>query len=167
MAALKWALCFQRAIIDKQGNKLTLVDHLERITLPHPPRPEEGSPLLPLKFSAVTYWQRSNKNEPETAEMRARLLAPDGTQLGEGIVPIDLTSSASSRNIIGFPGLPLSGEGEYVVEISLKVGNEWARQEASPSIEVMYASKEPPRVRTEKPQVKKPKSRKLSKKAKT
>lgn len=140
MATLRWAVCFQRAIIDSATQNLSLIDHLERITLPHAPPPVDGArPLLPFKFCLVTIWDRSKPELAERGEMRVRLLGPDGEELAKATVPIDLMSGSSARNFVNLPGLPLAGAGRYTFEVCQKVDEEWQDESARPHFEVVYS----------------------------
>lgn len=140
MATLRWAVCFQRAIIDSTTQSLSLIDHLERITLPHAPPPADGArPLLPLKFCLVTIWDRSKHELAERGEMRVRLLGPEGDELAKATTPIDLVSGSSARNFVNLPGLPLAGAGRYTFEVCQKSDDDWHEEPARPHFDVVYS----------------------------
>lgn len=140
MATLRWAVCCQRAIVDSATQSLSLIDHLERITLPHAPPPENGArPLLPLKFCLVAIWDRSKPELAERGEMRVRLLGPNGDELGQATSPIDLVSGSSARNFVNLPGLPLAGAGRYAFEVCQRSDDGWHEESARPHFDVVYS----------------------------
>jgi hypothetical protein len=145
MASLIWALCCQRAIVDRDTNGLSLIDHLEGLTLPVlPSKREDGAlPLVPIRFAVATYWVRSDEAVAESFDLRVRLLDPAGASHAEGKATVDLQSTVASRNIVGFPGLPISAAGTYTIELSRKSGDEWNVEAASPKIRVLVAGSAP------------------------
>jgi hypothetical protein len=145
MASLIWAICCQRAIVDRETNALSLIDHLEGLTLPAlPPRREDGAlPLLPLRFAVATYWIRSDEALPETFDVRVRLVDPAGQSHAEGNAVVDLQSAVAARSIVGFPGLPISSAGNYTIELARKRDDVWQVEVASPKIRVLVAASTP------------------------
>lgn len=141
MANLIWALSCQRAIIDRETNSLSLIDHFEGLTLATlPARREDGAlPLIPLRFAVVSYWTRSADGIPETVELRIRLVDPSGASHAQGTTMVDLQSSHAARSVVTFPGLPISGAGNYTLELARKVGEKWAVEEASPRVRVIVS----------------------------
>jgi hypothetical protein len=142
MASLIWAICCQRAIVDRETNGLSLIDHLEGLTLPTlPPRRDDGAlPLVPVRFAVTSHWIRSDETVPELFDLRVRLVDPAGVSHAEGKAVIDLQSAATSRNIVSFPGLPVTGAGTYTIELARKLGDDWAIEPASPKIRVVVAA---------------------------
>lgn len=74
MAKLRWAITCARVITDQSTNLVSYIDAVEELQMPALPA---GAP----PFTVGTTWERETNDV--TIHVRVRILAPDGSSLGE------------------------------------------------------------------------------------
>lgn len=126
MAKLAWAILCQRALIDT-SNSLSLIEVLEEVTLfkPLPEVPPDKTPLIPLQFSLVCMWHRSEGGKGETIASRIRLIAPNGKKHELTQHTVDLVRHPRVRAMSKSEGLPFWGSGVYRFVVQYKAGSTW------------------------------------------
>lgn len=131
MAKHIWTIVCRKAVVDA-ANNLSIIDVTEEVGVfpeppitPEPPAPPGAKIMLPIEITIVSYWTRENRHKEETAKQRLQLLGPDGKLIGGGEGLIDLTKVANARVMAQLPGIPYSGFGVYLFEISRPEKTEW------------------------------------------
>jgi hypothetical protein len=127
VAKLAWVVVSQRAIIDGPSNNLSLIDLLEEVTLP--PLPSGIDPkmisVIPLRLYVVGLWYRENLTKPETIDTRLVILAPNGKEVGNSAMRIDLRQHARVRSLVQMAGMPFAGVGMYRFITKRRSGKRW------------------------------------------
>lgn len=119
---LLWFLACQRAIIDRETRKISLIDVSEALNIQEEiPVGEKAGLLLGLQLAAA-FWFGDGDDEP-IAEVRLRLRAPDGKtrdlktlELGESGKVIN----SSARLLIRVESIEYKGEGVYHFELDMR-----------------------------------------------
>ena len=126
-----WAILCQNTIIDQRSNNISLIEVIDELTVPAPP-PElvtEANGELGMLFDGnlVILWARSDLGTPEKAQVRSRIIAPNGGEARTGEVEVDLTEIVRARAIGRIAELPLFTQvGEYTIKIETKAhDSEW------------------------------------------
>ena len=126
-----WSVFCQRVITDRDTSQVSLIDSIEALTVKMPTSLTEELPQ-PVGFEVggvvLSFWTRSDLNIPETGKARVRVLAPDGqliTALDAPELEIDLANFRRLRTHVGFPVLPLRGEGRYWIVVEMLEGDKW------------------------------------------
>jgi hypothetical protein len=90
---------------------------MERLTVTGPAIGQEG--LVPISIHVITLWCRSDLLQPDRGNARLKLLAPDGTQIGETVnYEVNLEEFPRARNITRFSAFAFRGSGiRFVVEM--------------------------------------------------
>jgi hypothetical protein len=141
MAQLVWSILCRRIIVDEATKLVSFIDVLEGFEYGVPPSlPQTVQPLqaLPLEFSLVTLWTRSDPLKGETARQRLVLAGPDPTLAPPQPIEIevDLNKTRNYRTTVLFQGIPYLGDGDYVFKIELQQGKSW-----TPKTEVLLVVK--------------------------
>lgn len=122
-----YSILCSKVSVDRETNNISLFETLESVqftistALTFPAN-------VPFEASLVTLWARQDPNEPLEGEMRVRLLAPNGDQLG--MFPnniIDLRAAPRARFVGRINGLRVAGDGIHEWEIAYRLVNqeEW------------------------------------------
>ncbi len=128
-----WTILCRRGIVEQGSNQLSLIDVVERITL----KKTEGLPeettepiweavaagddvLVPFPMQLTSYWTRSNRDEPETAQARLRLVGPTGKILSEFVLDVDLVDYVNRRSNMKAEHFPFAGEGVYRATVHMR-----------------------------------------------
>jgi hypothetical protein len=126
MPRLECTIIAQSFAVDRTSNALSIFNILEAINLPAEDPPPERSPTaLPIPFSVIQFWSRGEATQPEKAETRVRIVAPNGTQLAVVPIAVDLETAPRVRTMLNAAAFPYAGVGEYRFESELRVGDEW------------------------------------------
>lgn len=130
-----WSIVCARAIVDRETGSVSLHEVIEQINIKGEP---ESDKVLPVVFDLITYWIRSNSDEPENGEMRLSFSSPSGeVKLGYSSV-IDLTKHERSRNILRIENLPIQEPGRHYFNIEQKIDDDNWRQVAAIPISVKF-----------------------------
>src|SRR5690349_20048874 len=121
MAKLVWPVFCQQAVVDQFTNNLTIINQLDEL---HPPRPPKDAVtrtgdkkktrlLASVQTTLVSIWERSVPSISEGSEFTADLIGPNREALAQFRGNLDFRKHRRSRQIGGIPALPLVGEGTY------------------------------------------------------
>jgi hypothetical protein len=137
-----WSLICQNVITSQETNSVTLVEVIEELKFSPNENPgaremienalREGNFALPVNFSLVTTWLRSNPESPESAQVRVDIKAPNGDILTQQGYSVDFSEHARLRARTVVPILPFKGDGTYQFVVYHKVGNEWQEDVSIP-----------------------------------
>ena len=126
-----WAILCENTIIDQRSNNVSLIEVIDELTIPAPaPEPMTETKGEPRKFfdaDLVVLWARSKLDLPEKAQMRSKIVAPNGGEARSGESEVDLTENIRLRSIGRIAGLPpFTQAGEYRIKIEAKESDsEW------------------------------------------
>jgi hypothetical protein len=147
MAEHLWSVLCSRVVIDKETNQASLLGTMEGLTvvLAAPLPKGEGRPLLvPYSMDLVSLWERSERDKAETATLRVRLTAPDGTVLGgDQEHRIDLSGGTRFRSVVRVESFLLADAGVFHFTVSLQK-KRWVRVARLP-LEVEIIVNQPPK----------------------
>ena len=118
-----WSVLCSRALIDRQTNNMSLFEVLEAIQVLTNAPPGDPA-ILPFEGTVATLWARERPDQRVSGQMRIRLVAPDGKELGAFRAQVNLADVSRTRTISTISGLPFAGGGTYEFEVS------WRLQEA-------------------------------------
>jgi hypothetical protein len=127
-----WTVLCHRVIIDRETNRLTLVDTIESLRIQGKRADFPQAPIVIFKLDCVlaSHWTRSDIERPEKSRFRLTLLDPSGaivpfTDPHPNILEVDLTEKSSVRTQNQFLGLPIGESGRYVFLVEMEVGDRW------------------------------------------
>lgn len=112
-----WSVACSRALIEKETNNVTLFNVIEEITaeakVPRADLPA-GQPVVPIEFEVVSFWARTNVDEPARGLARIVVQPPDGqpNPIGDPY-DIDLTEYQRLRTRAHFDGFRPGESGRY------------------------------------------------------
>jgi len=133
-----WSVLCYRASVDKVTNNISLLHVIEQLHLPYSEDwlwervRSSGSEGISSSMELVSYWVRSDFDEPESSTMRARLILPNGESRPTDPVSIGLNEHKSSRNRLQLAGISFGGFGVYWFAIEEEVGDEWVERSRVP-----------------------------------
>jgi hypothetical protein len=121
----------QKPIVDSNSNTLSLLEILEKISIK--PSDEDNKNIaagknvvLNIKFEIVSYWKKIEAKKNAKEEVKVILYSPENKKLGDGTINFEIpTDKKRVRTLIKFEQLPISGEGEYKIEVRLKKGDKY------------------------------------------
>lgn len=116
MAEHVWSVLCHKGCQDKETNQVSLLEVTEKLTIEtredlpdssaEQERPSDNA-LVRMPLELVSWWYRSDVNQPETAQARITVMAPDGEKIGESELELPLESTKSFRMISKMAGFPL------------------------------------------------------------
>lgn len=112
-----WSVLCSKVSVDSRTNNISLFEVLESVQF-MTSKPLTFPASVPFEATLVTLWARQDPSQSVQGEMRVRLLAPNGDELGLVGSEIDLRSSHRSRVIASISGLPIAGDGIHDWEIA-------------------------------------------------
>jgi hypothetical protein len=119
-----WSVACRTSLIDPNTQLISLIEVAEKITLQSDrgkvdvqiglaqERSNKGV-VTPIQMQIVSWWVRSNYDQPESAEGRISLIDPAGSRLFEQPLPIDLLSVTARRFTVNLDQFPLTALGLY------------------------------------------------------
>ena len=136
-----WSVLCYKASIDQRDNLVSLLDIPEKLAATLQPGTEESieqqleqargqskEVLIPVHLQLLSWWVRSDPEQPEEGTARLRLLLPvRGRRIPAKEFPIHLTDHRSLRHRVLFEVLPFRGFGFYWFLIDFKSGKGWRR----------------------------------------
>lgn len=84
-----WSVLCSKISVDRETNSISLFEILENVEFTTPTALTFPA-KVPFEATLVNSWARQDPNGPVEGEMRVRLLAPSGDQLGTHCVSINL-----------------------------------------------------------------------------
>ena len=115
-----WSVLCSKVSVDRDSNNVSLFEVIESLQLTTA-APVNFPANVPFEGTLVTLWARQRPDQPVTGQMRVRLLAPNGDQLGTFNSEIDLNRSTRNRVIGSMSGLRIAGEGVHEIEVAWRV----------------------------------------------
>ena len=115
-----WSVFCSKASVDRYSNNVSLFEVIESLQFTTA-APFNFPANVPFEGTLVTLWARQRADQPVTGEMRVRLLAPNGDQLGTSTFEIDLNRAVRARTIASISGLRIGGEGVHEIEVAWRV----------------------------------------------
>lgn len=123
-----WAVICQSSVVDQETNNVSLFNILEQVDVPEPPAlpPDSSSlraALRPLELFIL--FARTASEVPEHGRVNVRLIFPSDDPPASFQIDVDLSQVHRNRARINLPGMPVSGEGEYlfVIEALSDIGD--------------------------------------------
>ncbi|MCC6130669.1 MAG: hypothetical protein IT186_12145 [Acidobacteria bacterium] len=114
-----WTVLGRRCITDQDTNNLSMVDVVEQLRIVGAIPPER--PLaFPIALEIISLWERSEPEVGETGKARLRFLSPQGEQLVEAELKVDLTTLPRHRTKLTLAAVPLTTAGRYLVVIDTR-----------------------------------------------
>lgn len=112
-----WAVLCQGSAVDQETNNVSLYNILEQLDVPEPPaEPPDTSTLRaalrPLELFIL--FSRTVSEVPEAGRANVRLIFPSDDPPASFQIDVDLSQAHRHRVRINLPGMPVSGEGEYL-----------------------------------------------------
>lgn len=121
-----WSVYCSKGSVDQQTNAVSLFEVVEELQLRV--TPDAVFPLVvPYQTLMVTFWAREDPEKGLWGRQRLRLIAPDGSELGEFTAKINLESASRSRNFARFEAMRLGGPGRHEWEVAWRAddADEW------------------------------------------
>ncbi len=143
-----WTILCNRLIVDEETKKANLIDIFDRLNLTSDKELREAIAAgnngikLPMAAVCVSWWFRTEPQEPERGKARFRLEGPDGKNVAMLEYPLDLTEHFACRRAIVFSDFPVSALGYYWLMTDMKVGKKW-KEVARLPLEVALIPSEP------------------------
>lgn len=122
-----WSVICQFALEDKTTNNLSLIETVEGIRFQIPNDHETEFISIPLSspIQFVSMWWRTNFEIGEQTMTRVLILAPNGKELGQMSILVNLTAHLRFRSRIQLNGLPFTVNGIYEFEVQYQENDEW------------------------------------------
>lgn len=115
-----WTVICSRAVIDRDSNNVSLQNAIEQIKVPDS-LPLDEDVAVPLEWSIVTLWTRSDFDKEAYGYDRWVLVAPDGQELAHAEREINMRGDyRRCRTISRLVGFRVHGLGRYHVVIGLR-----------------------------------------------
>ena len=118
----------ERVIID-QHNVISIITVLQelRLELPELPQPpaentDEKTPVIPMKWDVLTFWTKTDDDEPETIyQTRFALIDPTGRAFSGfgGSMEFSFQDKTNYRLITTVLGFPVLHDGRHLVRLWL------------------------------------------------
>jgi hypothetical protein len=123
----EWTIVASSFAVDGTTNALSIFNILEGITLPpgSPAPPSDAPNVLPLPFSVITFWSRGEGEGPGTYAARLTITAPNGSEVAQAPIVVNLESADRTRAIVSAPVFMYSGPGAYTFAVALREGDAW------------------------------------------
>lgn len=130
-----WAILCSKAIVDKRTNMMTLIEAIDVVEGEFPVVDGKNPVNIgPISIQLASFWYRTDMEKPETGKAKHTLLGPNGEELGQHEIEIDLQESVSRYGIATLPSLPYAGIGLYRIQIEKmdQRDNSWTRTASLP-----------------------------------
>jgi len=132
-----WSVLCYKGCVDQYTNQVSLLDVIEGIRIQPIREPPQISKVLAMPFPLhlVSSWIRSQLDIPERIQIRAAVIAPDGSEVHQKPwLDGDLESKPRLRSLIRFPSMPYRGPGLYrfAVEYRNSDDQSWQRVASVP-----------------------------------
>ena len=120
-----WTVICSRVVIDKDSNNASIQNVLEQINLSSPPGKKQ---VLNMPWEAISFFVRTQPDEPVKGKCRFRLIGPSGKEYFVLEDEVDLTNYERVRKIIRFGNLNIEelGYQHFQVEL-LEEDSNWNR----------------------------------------
>ena len=136
MAKHGWSILCSRSIVDSATNQVSLIDAVDQFEINTPEIDEmlqealsSGNQglLIPAQLTLATWWYRAEKETPERASARLRMLNPGDQVVVEQPFAVPLETSSVHRTFFAVPALKFSGYGRYqfLIEQQLDTESGW------------------------------------------
>jgi hypothetical protein len=109
-----WTVICSEAIFDKETNLVSLINVIEELTIQAKPKPKGK---IGIALDIVSFWMRSNEDEPSFGKYRISLVSPEGKVLNTVEGELDLTIYQRLRTRTKFIGFPANQPGRYIFRV--------------------------------------------------
>lgn len=133
MARHVWTVLCDRALIDKNSQKISLIDTVEQLVVLDEDRKTrnlgaDDNVAIRTALVLVSYFWRSDPEQPETSHLRVMVVDPHGKRIppsSDSLVPLE--EHQRVRCIIKVGSFPLRGEGTYNFHVQTRPneGSRW------------------------------------------
>jgi hypothetical protein len=124
-----WSIACRKGLIENNTNVISLMEIFEKVDvdLKEKIKFDENKPaLVPFSFEVVSFWKRQPEARATKGEARLNILSPKGKKLGGTSINFEIPAlKSSARTIAKVNGLPITGSGEYLIEIQEKRGDKF------------------------------------------
>ena len=128
-----WSVLCSKAIVDERTKQISLIESADALNIQADELPpvDQNNPINigPTFLQLVSFWYRSDIDKPETGKARIVFVAPDGKEIRETEIEVDLQNTVSRHLIAVIPAVKYFGLGMYyfVIEKMDEGKNEWLR----------------------------------------
>lgn len=121
-----WSVICSRSLVDKENNNITLSNIIEQIEIGFSVEPS-GVGLIPMDNEIVSFWVRSDPDQPETGRSRVMFEKPDESSLIVSESEIDLVNfeRARTRVISNMLQIGSRGRHHFVVQCQQANSQDW------------------------------------------
>lgn len=142
-----WTVYCREVLTDKETNSVSTIQALE--SLHFGTSVDENvsgqSQLVPFESKLITLWARREWDTPVTSTARIRFLGPDGSELLNSTVLVNLEEHLRIRSTANLSNLGIKGSGfyEWVVDRAGSGGeDEWVEEARIPlQVEIKWAGR--------------------------
>lgn len=149
MAHHVWSVLCYKGSIDKDENQVSLLAVTERLNIhaeseavkaDYEASEAEGRPVFfPANLHFISWWVRSDYEKSETVQARFYIVRPDGKQVPQPEVTVDLMNATGYRLRWVLDVFPFAGFGLYWIVVQSKEGEDWETRARVP-LELKLAS---------------------------
>ena len=129
MITCSWVVVCSQTIKNQDTGRISLIEILDSLTIPHSLISEEKPIFLPFEYDLAIYWKiTDNDGKDASKKFRLKILDPVGEILLEGEQGLEVTESGTHITVLHFNGLPITGPGYYKFKVELPSnadGSEW------------------------------------------
>lgn len=120
-----WSVLCKESVIDQVDNNVSIHGVLEQLSIVLTPINNSGKLPeklgIPMNYEIVSLWQRSKEIESIKGDIEYILLDPDNKELLKNTQRMEIPkTSRRFRSRMKISGLPLSKEGDYTFQITMK-----------------------------------------------
>ncbi|MDP2161902.1 MAG: hypothetical protein Q8K02_15585 [Flavobacterium sp.] len=124
-----WSIVCRKGLIENDTNVISLMEIFEKVDVNLKENikfGEDKSVIVPFDFEVVSFWKRQLHANVAKGEAKLNILSPKGKRLGGALVNFEIPAlKSSARTIAKINGFPITGSGEYTIEIQEKIGDQY------------------------------------------
>lgn len=124
-----WSIACRKGLIENDTNVISLMEIFEKVdvNLTENVKFDENKPVVvPFDFEVVSFWKRQPDANVAKGEAKLNVLSPKSKRLGGALVNFEIPAlKSSARTIAKINGFPVTGSGEYTIEIQEKFGDKF------------------------------------------
>ena len=128
-----WSVLCSKAIVDERTKQISLIESTDALDIQATELPavDNKNPVSigPIFLQLISFWYRSNIDKPETSKAKIIFTTPDGQEIKEAEIEVDLQNTFSRHLIVMIPAIKYLGLGMYhfVIEKMDEGTNAWIR----------------------------------------
>jgi hypothetical protein len=138
-----WSILCAKSSIDRTTNNISLFEVIEQLQIQAPPERlrEAGFAAFPLEF--ISLWCREVADTPARGTGRVVILDPAGNELNSTTFDLDVTTHQRRRVISKLGGMPVRGNGQYLVRVQQQVDDETWTTVAEVPLDITVSERAP------------------------